>query len=176
MFLLLGIEPALAGDWSQFRGRNSSGIAESKELPIHLGPARNLAWRTPLPGGHSSPVIVGNRVLVTASENEKLLTICLDRLSGEVLWRHAVPRRRSGEYHKMNGPATPSPVSDGENVYAFFGDFGLIAVGLDGEERWKLPLGPFDNPNGMGSSPILAEDKVLMLCDQDAGSLLSCRR
>jgi outer membrane protein assembly factor BamB len=170
MFLLLGIEPALAGDWSQFRGPNSSGIAESKELPIHMGPAQNLVWRTPLPTGHSSPVIVGNRVLVTASENENLLTICLDRVSGNVLWRHTVSRRRSGEYHKMNGPAAPTPVSDGTNVYAFFGDFGLIAIGLDGHEQWNLPLGPFDNPNGMGSSPILAEDKLLMLCDQDTGS------
>jgi outer membrane protein assembly factor BamB len=107
---------------------------------------------------------------VTGFENENLLTICLDRVRGAVLWRHAVDRKRSSQYHPMNGPASPTPVSDGKNVYVFFGDFGLIALGLDGQERWKLPMGPFDNGNGVGSSPVLAGDKLLMLCDQDVGS------
>jgi len=70
----------------------------------------------------------------------------------------------------MNSPATPSPVSDGKNVFIFFGDYGLIALSLDGREQWTLPLGPFDNSNGMGSSPILAKDKLLVLCDQNVGS------
>lgn len=162
----------LAGDWLQFRGPNGSGVDEPLEAPLDMGPAPTLAWRTPLPSGHSSPIVVGSRVIVTAFENESLMTICLDRFSGEVLWRHKIARKRSGDYHKMNSPATPTPVSDGKNVYAFFGDFGLIAIDLNGQERWKLPVGPFENPNGMGSSPILAEDKLLMLCDQDLGSFL----
>src|SRR5688572_7490718 len=53
-----------------------------------------------------------------------------------------------------------------------FLDYGLIALSLNGQERWTLPLGPFDNSNGMGSSPILANDKLLVLCDQNVGSFL----
>jgi outer membrane protein assembly factor BamB len=63
-------------------------------------------------------------------------------------------------------------VTDGANVYVFFGDFGLLSYGPDGNERWRLPLGPFNNPNGHGSSPILADGKLALICDQDTGSYL----
>jgi len=72
--------------------------------------------------------------------------------------------------HKANSPASPSPVTDGKQVYAFFTDFGLVAFDLEGREQWRLPLGPFNNPFGLSASPILAEDKVLMICDQESGS------
>jgi outer membrane protein assembly factor BamB len=57
-------------------------------------------------------------------------------------------------------------------VYAFFGDFGFVAYTLDGTERWKLPLGPFNNPNGHGSSPVLVDNLLVLLCDQDTDSYL----
>jgi outer membrane protein assembly factor BamB len=69
-----------------------------------------------------------------------------------------------------NHPASPTPVTDGVNVYVFFADFGLLAYGPDGEELWRLPLGPFNNPFGHGSSPILVGELVLQVCDQDSGS------
>jgi len=163
------VHPAFAANWAQFRGPNASGISKEKTR-VRAQPPQRTVWRTTIPRGHSSPIIVKHQVLLTAFENEDLLTICLDRFSGRLLWRHGVRRRSSGPYHKMNSPATPSPVSDGENVYVFFGDYGLIALSLDGQERWTLPLGPFDNSNGMGSSPILAKDKLLVLCDQNVGS------
>ena len=169
--LLTSLDPALADSWPQFRGPNASGISKEKAVAQPQPPQRTV-WKTPIPNGHSSPIIVQDRVLVTAFENDDLLTICLDRYSGRVLWRHGTRRRGSGVYHKMNSPATPSPVSDGKNVYVFFGDYGLIALSLNGQERWTLPLGPFDNSNGMGSSPILANDKLLVLCDQNVGSFL----
>ena len=63
-------------------------------------------------------------------------------------------------------------MTDGANVYVFFGDFGLLSYGPDGNERWRLPLGPFNNANGHGSSPILADGKLVLICDQDTGSYL----
>jgi outer membrane protein assembly factor BamB len=168
-FLLVLLRPALAENWLQFRGPNGSGISSEKATsPKQTG--QKTLWRTALPAGHSSPIVVGNRVLLTAFENDDLLTICVDPLTGHVLWRHATRRRHSGSYHKMNSAATPSPVSDGKNVYVFFGDYGLVALSLDGQPHWTLPLGPFDNSNGMGSSPILAGNKLLVLCDQNVGS------
>ena len=160
----------LAGDWAQFRGPNGSGIAESRDLPSKFGPQQNALWKTALPPGHSSPVMTQDHIFVTAHDDKKLWVLCLDRDTGKILWQREVPKNRSEELHKANGPASPSPISDGRNVYAFFTDFGMISFGPGGEERWRLPLGPFNNPFGLGASPILADDKVLMVCDQESGS------
>ena len=161
-----------AGDWTQFRGPNGSGVSSSKGLPEHFDPQRNVLWRTALPPGHSSPVFTPGHIFVTAFEGKTLLTICLERASGKVLWRREAPREREEYFERTNGPASPSPVTDGANVYVFFGDFGLLSYGPEGNERWRLPLGPFNNVNGHGSSPILADGKLVLICDQDTGSYL----
>ena len=137
--------------------------------------------------GHSSPVISGDRIFVTAAApgkltdagrqkvtdpGGKLYTICLDRRTGKILWQREVPRPRLEQYQATNSPASPSPVTDGRSVYVFFGDFGLVSYQMDGKERWRLPLGPFNNMNGHGSSPILVDDLLVVLCDQDTDSYL----
>ena len=162
----------LGADWPQFRGRNAAGVADATNLPVRFGPEQGVVWKTALPPGWSSPAIAGTRIFVTAVENEKLYTIALDRDSGRILWRRESPRPRKQEMQETNSPAAATPVSDGENVYAFFADYGLLAYGPDGRELWTLPLGPFNNPFGHGSSPVLAGDLVLQACDQDAGSFL----
>jgi outer membrane protein assembly factor BamB len=161
-----------AADWTQFRGPNGSGISPSKGLPERFDTHTNLVWRTVLPPGHSSPVFSDDHIFVTAFEGKRLLTICLDLASGKVLWKIQAPREREEPSQQTNSPASPSPVTDGANVYAFFGDFGLLAYGPDGKEHWRLPLGPFNNPNGHGSSPILADGKLVLICDQDTDSYL----
>lgn len=125
-----------------------------------------------MPRGHSSPVFARDRIFLTAFEGKSLLTICLDRDNGKVLWRREAPRDRVESFQPTNGPASPSPVTDGANAYVFFGDFGLLSYGPDGNQRWRLPLGPFNNPNGHGTSPILADGKLVLICDQDTGSYL----
>ena len=176
LLTLFGWPSSASDDWSQFRGPNASGVSDNPgnpgdtNLPINFGPDQNVVWKTALPAGHSSPVLTGDRVFITAYETDKLLVICLDRANGRILWRREVPKSRSQELHKSNSPASPSPVTDGRNVYAFFTDFGLISFDRDGKERWRLPLGPFNNPFGMGSSPVLAEDKVLLNCDSETDS------
>jgi outer membrane protein assembly factor BamB len=96
----------------------------------------------------------------------------MDRATGKVLWRREAPRPREESFQPTNSPSSPSPVTDGSNVYVFFGDFGLLSYGPDGNERWRMPLGPFNNPNGHGSSPILADGKLVLICDQDTDSYL----
>ena len=66
---------------------------------------------------------------------------------------------------RLNGPAAPTPVTDGENVYVFFADFGLTAYDLDGNTLWEVPLGPFRSEHGMVSSPVLADGKVFVVAD-----------
>ena len=114
-----------------------------------------------------------DKIFLTAVEKDKLFTIALDRATGRVLWRREAPRPRVQEIQRpANGPVSGSPVSDGKNVYVFFADFGLLAYGPDGNELWRMPLGPFLNPFGHGASPILAGDALVMICDQDVGSFL----
>jgi outer membrane protein assembly factor BamB len=168
LFLLLS--PQAAGDWPQFRGPNSVGVSPAHGLPVEFGPGKNMVWRTPLPPGHSSPVLSADRIFLTAHENERLWVFCLDRQLGRILWRREVPRPRKQELHKSNSPASPSVVTDGKNAYAFFTDFGLIAFGPDGNELWRRELGPFNNPFGMGASPVLARGKLLQICDSESGS------
>lgn len=54
--------PPPAQDWPRFRGPNGSGVATGGSLPVEFGPERHLVWKTPLPPGHSSPVVSSNRV------------------------------------------------------------------------------------------------------------------
>ena len=170
--LLLAASAAHAADWPQFRGPNASGVSADKGLPVEFGPTKNVVWKTPLPPGHSSPILQGKQIFVTANEGPKLLTISLDRKTGRELWRREAPRPRVEENQKTNSFASPSPATDGKFVFSFFGDFGLIAYDFDGGEKWRVPLGPFNNINGHGSSPIVADGIVLLVCDQDSDSYL----
>jgi len=160
-----------AEDWTQFRGPNGSGVSATSGLPTEFGPSKNVVWKTTLPPGHSSPVLAPNRIFITAhtadKTNYKLQVFCLDRPTGKILWQRDVPRTHSGRLQLVNGPASPSPVTDGENVYVFFQEFGLISYDANGKERWKLPLGPFNMFYGFGASPILVDDKVILPVDQD---------
>jgi len=169
--LLLTSPTAFAEDWTQFRGPNGSGVSPTTGLPTEFGPNKNVVWKTELPPGHSSPVLTRDRIFVTAhskeKDNHKLFVICLDRETGKLLWQREVARSLEGRLQNVNGPASPSPVTDGENVYVFFQEFGLISFDGKGKERWKLQLGPFNMFYGFGASPILVDDKVILPVDQD---------
>ncbi len=169
---ILAALPAAAAEWPQFRGPQGMGIAEDGPLPAHFDVNENLVWKTDAPPGHSSPALSETTIFLTAYENESLLTMALDRESGKVLWRREAPRPRREPFQRTHGPASSSPVTDGENVYVFFGDFGVLAYDAQGNERWRRPLGPFVNANGHGSSPILADGKLILVCDQSSDSYL----
>ena len=104
-----------------------------------------MKWKAAIPPGHSSPVFTNSHIFLTAhsadKDNYKLFVLALDRKSGKELWRHEVERRQKGRLELVNGPASPSPVTDGSNVYFFFQEYGLISYTADGKERWRLPLG-----------------------------------
>jgi outer membrane protein assembly factor BamB len=171
--LLAAASAAQDPGWTRFRGPNGTGIAEVDGLPRALdGTTRR--WRTPLPRGHSSPVLHGERVFVTAVEGDVLSSVALERASGRVLWKRDVVRTRAAELDHRNSPASPSPAVDDDTLVVFFEDVGLLAYDHAGEERWRLALGPFDNGYGMGASPILVDGRVLLACDQTRDSFLLC--
>jgi outer membrane protein assembly factor BamB len=159
-------------EWLQFRGPNGSGVADGSALPAEFSASKNLRWKAPVPFARSSPVVTADRVFLTASEGDKLITLALDRQTGKLLWRRDVVRARHMPIYKANDPASPSPVSDGKNVFVFFAELGLISYGPNGKERWRVPLGPFNSFYGMGGSPVLAGNTLVMVCDQRADSFI----
>ena len=167
LLIFLTLFTAATDEWSQFRGPNGTGVSETKNLPSEFGPNKNVVWKTALPPGHSSPVLTRDRIFVTAHDKDSLFVVCLDRETGKMLWQRTVARAHSGRLQNVNGPASPSPVTDGKNVYVFFQEYGMVSFDPAGKERWKLPLGPFNMFYGFGASPILVDDKVILPVDQD---------
>jgi outer membrane protein assembly factor BamB len=160
-------------DWPQFRGPNASGISGETNLPVSFGPGESVVWKTTVPMGNSSPVVAGDKVYLTGFDKERLLTLAIHRNTGRVLWEREAPRQRKQVIERpANGPASASPASDGQNVFVFFQDFGLLAYGPEGNELWRMPLGPFKNPFGHGASPVLSGNTLLMNIDQDTDSFL----
>jgi outer membrane protein assembly factor BamB len=157
-------------DWSRFRGPNGSGISDATGIPLEFGTEANLVWRLPLPVGYSSPILWEDRIYLTGLRDETLLTIAIDRERGEVLWEREAPGVATRPPDPRNHPASPSAAVEDDAIYVFFADFGLLAYDASGDERWRVPLGPFDNIYGMGASPIIVGDLVVLVCDQSLDS------
>jgi hypothetical protein len=77
LFLFVTAGP-ISAQWSRFRGPNGSGVDVSVGYPAEFSRTKNMAWKTSVPYGQSSPVVVGTRLFGTASDGERLITFCLD--------------------------------------------------------------------------------------------------
>lgn len=172
LFLALPVLAVADSDWTRFRGPNGSGVTQASNLPTKFGAGVNMLWKTAVPFGHSSPVILNNRIFLTAAENGFLVTLAYDAATGKQLWRKELKPERVHKIYRLNGQASPTPAVDNQGVYVFFGDFGLLSYTHDGRERWRHPLGPFDNFYGLSSSPVVANGAVHIVCDQARGSFL----
>jgi outer membrane protein assembly factor BamB len=163
---------ATPAEWSRFRGQNGSGISTASNIPIEFGPASNLLWRREMPAGFSSPILWADRIYLTGYRGDVLMTLAINRATGDTIWTSTAPEVKTKIVDKRNNPASPSPAVDDSGIYVFFPDYGLIAYDAAGTERWKMPLGPFDNIYGMGASPVIVGDLVVLACDQSSGSYL----
>ncbi len=163
---------AAHGQWSQFRGPNGTGVASAAGYPVEFSAKKNVVWKADVPYAQSSPVVAGGHVYVTAAEADKLTTIAFDARTGREQWRAQLNRSRTTKLFRANDPASPTPAADDKGVVSFFGDFGLVAYTTGGKELWKVPLGPFRNFYGMASSPIIAGNLVVMVCDHEGGSFV----
>jgi outer membrane protein assembly factor BamB len=173
LLVLSALAAAMTSDWSQFRGPNGSGVYAGRPLPAQLTPDAPGGWSVAVPFGRSSPITHGDRIYLTGSEDDRLITVALDRARGTVLWKHEVRRGRIDERAGVeNDSASPTPAADDRGVYVFFPDFGLVAIDHRGRERWRVPLGPFHTSYGMASSPIVIDGLVVQACDQQSGSFL----
>jgi len=165
---------ALAANWPGWRG-DGCGISPETNLPVHWNAETNVVWKTPLPGqGNSSPAVWGERAFLTtwAEGGKKRSVICVDAKGGRILWQRDFTVATVAPTAPKNGYASPTPATDGERVYAFFDDPGLVALDLEGKLLWTRPLGPFNNIWNMAGSPILYKDKVIVNCDHDGDSFI----
>jgi hypothetical protein len=161
--------------WPQWRGPGGQGHVQDDRVPLRWSETENIVWKTKLPGrGNSSPIVWGDRVFLTASldEGATRTVLCLRTGDGKILWQRDSARNVPEEgSHGWNGHASPSCVTDGKHVWAFFGTPGLFCYDIDGKLVWKKVFGTFVSTANWGTaaSPFLYEDLVIVNCDNDGG-------
>ncbi|MFO0904327.1 MAG: PQQ-binding-like beta-propeller repeat protein [Pirellulales bacterium] len=168
----VGAAPLCAADWAQFRGPTGASAAVDAKLPTTWSESdkQNVAWKAELPGrGPSSPIVVGDRVVVTCSDGplqEKMLVVCLDAKSGKQLWRRQFWATGRTYSHPDSANAAPTPASDGQRIFAFYSSNDLVCLDLDGNLQWLRGLA-FDYPKagndvGMAASPLVVDGTVVV--------------
>ena len=177
-----------ASDWPQFRGPGGQGVAEASGLPVKWGDGENIVWKTKLPGaGASSPIIIGERVYLTAHsgyglgvENPGTLddlmlhVLCLEAKDGSIVWDTKV-KPAAGEQPKVrdHGYAAQTPASDGEAIYVFFGKTGVFKFDMQGKQLWQSSVGSKTHNWGSGTSPVLFKNLVIVNASIESGNLVA---
>jgi len=199
--LLAGSAAGAAVDgWPQFRGPESLGVVENANLPDTWSATENVAWKTEIPGtGWSSPVVWGDRIFLTSvissdkqetpkkglyfggnrleppKDEHRWMVYCLDWKTGKILWEREVHRGSpASSRHLKNSYASETPVTDGERVYAYFGNVGLFSFDMHGKALWSQRYGPYTMRFGWGTaaSPALHEGRIYIVDDNDDQSFL----
>ena len=159
---------ARAENWPQFRGPARQGVSSEKGLPLEWSATSGIAWKTGIPGeSWSSPIVWGDRVFVTTAmvAGQSCRVLSLDVKTGRVLWSREVFRQVPRKKEARNSYATPTPATDGERVYACFGDGSLVALDFAGEVVWTNRDYPYYSQHGLGTSPILHGGLLIMARD-----------
>jgi outer membrane protein assembly factor BamB len=194
--LFLSITLSLhAADWPQFRGPTADGVTTDTNLPLTWSEKENLVWRTELPGpGSSSPIISGEKVFLTSysgygidikepGDMSKLKrhALCLDKKTGKILWDKEIKTDLpntpyTGSYITTHGYASSSAVTDGKSVFFFMANAGVFAFTLNGEKVWDVSVGEKPHPWGVGTSPILYGDLLIVNAALESNQLLALDR
>jgi outer membrane protein assembly factor BamB len=166
--------------WPQWRGPTGDNVAPAGAAAAQWTKPENLIWKTPLPGwANSTPAIWKDAIFVTTQDEDRLLLLRIDRKSGKIEWEREVgrgtPRRNgpqgNGRYHDENNMATPSPVTDGQYVWAHFGNGDFTCYDFAGDKVWSFNFtqryGTYSIWWGHANSPILYGDMLISLCIQD---------
>jgi len=161
--------------WSQFRGPGGSGVACDCRPPVVID-VEKATWKIDVPQGHSSPVLSDRFVLLTAVEGDRLVTLAFKKQTGELAWRKEAPEVPLERVHEASSPAAPTPAVDENRAYVYFGSYGLLCYDLEGREAWNRPIPTSKSLYGTSSSPIVHNDLLILVIDNDAnlpGSRLS---
>jgi outer membrane protein assembly factor BamB len=165
---IAAIVPVHADNWTRFRGPNGQGVSVETNLPLKWSSTENVAWKTPIPGNAwSSPIVYGDHVFLTTTTEEGKVchVICVNRKNGDIQWNKDVYRQELRAKRAQNSYATPTPVTDGKKVYSVFSDGTVVAVDFQGEVVWRNSDVRFHSLHGLGASPLLVGDQLIMPFD-----------
>jgi outer membrane protein assembly factor BamB len=195
----LVIAPVLAADnWPQFRGPGSTGVADDPALPDKWSATENVIWKADIPGsGWSSPIVWGDKIFVTSvissaggeapkkglymggerkapTDEHRYMLYAIDFKTGRILWEREVFKGVPGQRHLKNTYASETPVTDGERVYARFGNVGLFCYDMNGKLLWSHAAPPATTRFGWGtaSSPVLYQNRIYIVNDNDTHSYI----
>ncbi len=190
---LLGQPFLTAADWPRFRGENGAGLSKDANIPTDWSDDKHLAWKAELPGaGSSSPIVIGDTVFLTCYsgygvEGEttgrkadlKRHLLAFDVATGKKKWEAVVngtpdedPNSRMLGEH---GYASSTPVSNGKQLFVFYGKAGVLAYNLTGEKLWQTSVGHESGPQrwGSGASPIVYENLVIINASEESRALIA---
>lgn len=155
--------------WPHWRGPSAQGLVEGKGYLDRWSETENVLWKVPVPGrGHSSPIVWGDRIFLTtaSTDGSRRSVLSFRRADGKQLWSVPVPQAPAERLYHKNSYATSSPTTDGELVYAYFGNSGIVAVNFSGKLVWHTGLGTINLYHGPGGSPVLYKDRLILFQDQ----------
>ncbi len=159
---------AHAENWPRFRGPTGQGLSSEANLPLYWSPTSNVVWKMAIPGiGWSSPIVWDDRIFLTSTTEDGVScrVFCVDRLSGKTLWNREVFCQVPQYKQQKNSHATPTPVTDGERVYAVFSSGGIAAINFDGSNCWTYRDAKYYSRHGLGASPIVYGNLLIMPYD-----------
>ncbi|MEX2118109.1 MAG: PQQ-binding-like beta-propeller repeat protein [Pirellulales bacterium] len=180
LYLCLLSAAAAGADWRQFRGNDNTGAGPAGSLPVEwsvpgdeaggAAKSKNIAWQADLPGrGVSSPIVVGGKVIVTASSGirqDRLHVLAFDVETGQLAWERQFWATGHTSCHPTMAVAAPTPASDGEHVFAFYSSNDMVALDLDGNLQWVRGLThdfpAAANDVGMAASPVVIGDTLVV--------------
>ncbi len=162
-----------AQDWPQWRGAFFNGSADVQNLPARWGAGENIRWAAAMPGpGHSTPIIVGQQVFVTSTDlqQEQLHALCLNTVTGKILWQQTIPAPKTPSIPYSNLAAS-SPACDGQRVVFIFGSGDFFCCDVQGKMLWQRSLekdfGPLSQLFKYSASPIFCNNRLYLSVIRD---------
>src|SRR5262249_43568675 len=148
-----------AGNWPQWRGPNNDGQSTETNLPAEWSDTKNILWKLPLPGmSGATPAIWGERIFLASEDGEEVGLLCVST-AGKELWKKKLATGKARFRVDEGNQASPSPSTDGKNVFAFTGTGDFACFDLDGKEIWRFNAqeryGQFRIQHGMHVTPLL---------------------
>ena len=172
VLILTACSPATQANWPQWRGPDHNGFSRTTGLPTTWSETEHVVWKTKLPSwGAGTPAIWEGHVFATSPEagdrtegGDRLLLLCFDRKDGRLRWERQLDAGNA--LWRKHNEASPSPVTDGEHVWAVSGTGMVKAFDFAGRELWQRHLqkeyGEFGINWGYGSSPLYHDGKIII--------------
>lgn len=179
-FSIADLASAQSNDWTGFLGPGGASVANEAVLPKTIDDETNVAWKIPMPGkGASSPIVVGDNVIVTCSsgmgdKQDELMVVCVDKNSGKKKWEQKFWATGRCFCHPLSANAAPTPATDGERIFAFFSSNDVACLDFEGNLLWYRGLAA-DRPKagndvGMSSSPVVADGVLICQVENEGDS------